>query len=264
MSQRNALENMCRSKASWYPVDDRRIVARVLGDLKLVVDSADMSLTPHLVMDGFWESWVSVWAASQCRADDRLLNIGANCGYFTMLFARVMQRVVAVEPQPWLAENIKLSAALNGFGGKVEVKQCVAGVERRFVTLQLHKHFGGSAFVGEKIEDDPDWDDHYSTQEVPSHELMPDATCAFIDAEGYEPLIWEGLKPMLDKKQLRWVALEWSPSRYENPLGFLQSLSKYGNLAVVKEQGQEVAVRDDQLLAGTEWDTLVVRRRDGA
>lgn len=261
---RAQLEQASRAAATWYPIDDRLIVARVLGDTKLVVDRQDLSLTPHLVMDGFWESWITIWAMSQCMAADRVLNIGANCGYYTMLFARRAARVVAVEPQPVLARAIGLSAALNGFGAKVQVRSVVAGVEERTVKLQLHRDFAGSAFVGEALDGEKaqDWlREPLVTREVPAHELMPGATCAFIDAEGYEPQIWEGLKPLLQKRQLRWVALEWAPSRYEDPERFLGQLSDYGRLSTVQDQGQEVPANPTTLLRGTEWDTLVVRAR---
>lgn len=260
MLSRAQLEHASRVAASWYPVDGRRIVARVLGDTKLVVDSLDMSLTPHLVMDGFWESWITIWALAQCHPQDRVLNIGANCGYYTMIFAKRSAAVVAVEPQPFFVESIRLSAALNGLTSKVEVHEAVAGIEHRDVTLRLHADFSGSAFVGEQAEG-RGWVGSRRVKEVPAHELMPDATCAFIDAEGYEPEIWAGLRPLLDQRQLRWVALEWAPSRYDDPEGFLQQLAAYGTLSVVKEQGQEVSVDHGTLLRGTEWDTLVVRCR---
>lgn len=258
---RAQLEQASRSAASWYPIDERRLVARVLGDTKLVVDRQDMSLTPHLVMDGFWESWITLWAMRQCNAHDRVLNIGANCGYYAMLFAKRAAGVVAVEPQPLLADCIRLSAALNGLGGKVRVRDVVAGVEHRDVTLQLHRDFAGSAFVGEQKEDDGWLGEPLHVKEVPAHELMPGASCAFIDAEGYEPQIWAGLQPLLAKRQLRWVALEWAPSRYEDPELFLRQLADYGTLSIVKDMGQEEPANPNMLLRGTEWDTLVVRVR---
>ena len=256
--RRAQLEQASRAVASWYPAGGDRLVARVLTNLKLVVDRRDMSLTPHLVMDGFWESWITVWAMAQCQPNQKMLNIGANCGYYAVLFGRGMKRVVAVEPQPHLAENIALSAALNGLSDRISVKRAVAGAEHRSTHLQMHDHFAGSAFVG-KSEDDG-WGQHLPVEEVPAHELMPDATCAFIDAEGYEPLIWRGLKPLLDKRQLSWIALEWAPSRYDDPETFLRQLSDYGRLSVVMDQGQEVPANPTTLLGGTEWDTLVVRR----
>lgn len=258
---REQLEGRSRAAASWYPAGEHRLVARMLGQFKIVLDQRDFSLTPHLVMDGFWESWITVWAARQVNQGSAVLNIGANCGYYTLLFAAAGASVVAVEPQRHLFENIKLSTMLNGWSGRVRVERCVAGVEERDVTLQLYPDFHGSAHVTSNLEEHPDLAGGTDTvKERPAHELMPEATCAFIDAEGYEPLIWEGLAPLREKKQLEWVALEWAPVRYDDPEAFLRSLREYGSLSVVGEAGQEMVMSDAQLLRGTEWDTLVVRR----
>lgn len=256
---RQRLETICRNGASWYAAGPSRIVARIFGDTKIVLDPEDFSLTPHLAMDGFWESWVSLWAMNNTTGDDRVLNVGANCGYFTLLFAREGARVVAVEPQGKLVNNLKLSLALNGYQERVEVRQCVAGSERRVVPFQEHKHFGGSAFVG--TESGVEWRGS-SVSEVAAHELMPDANCVFIDAEGYEPQIWAGLKPLLDRGQLDWVTLEWAPARYHSPADFISSMRGYGDLYIVRDDGREAEAKDSDLLCGDdEWATLVVRRK---
>jgi FkbM family methyltransferase len=236
----------------------------MLGRTKIVLDTRDFSLTPHLIMDGFWESWVTMWARNAVGGGDRVLNIGANCGYYALLFAGQGCQVVAVEPQPHLAEGIRLSAALNGWSGRIAVRECIAGVAHGNVTLQLHDHFAGSAYVDQRETSEPrpaleGWTPVNVTS-VPAHELMPDATCAFIDAEGYEPLIWAGLKPLLDARQLRWVALEWSPARYPDPASFLAELRAYGQVVVVDPRGSTRPIPDAELLSGADWDTLVVRR----
>lgn len=258
MSSRAHLESSSRAMASWYPSGDDRVVARVLGSTKMVLDTRDFSLTPHLVMDGFWESWITLWAMQQVTAHDRVLNIGANCGYYALLFARQGARVVAVEPQGELAKNITLSAHLNGWSDRIKVERCIAGEADREVTLHLHEHFAGSAYVGEPVAG---FERQVTVRERVAATLMSDATCAFIDAEGYEPQIWSGLRSLLDKKQLQWIALEWAPSRYEAPVAFLASLRDYGTLTVVTGDGRERVATDQDLLRGTEWDTLVVRRR---
>jgi FkbM family methyltransferase len=262
MSQRARLEQRSRTGASWYPSGPDRIVARMLGSMKIVLDPADFSLTPHLVMDGFWESWISVWAMANVLQTDHVLNIGANCGYYAMLFAKGNAHVVAVEPQQKLAENIALSAALNGLGGRVRVEQCVAGTVEADRSCQLYTDFHGSAHVSAGDVEHPSLaGDTITVKERPAHELMPDATCAFIDAEGYEPVIWEGLAPLRAKKQLRWVALEWAPARYSDPKGFLAQLRQYGLVSVVVGDGTERPMNDAALLKGSDWDTLVVRAR---
>jgi FkbM family methyltransferase len=230
----------------------------MLGGTKIVLDQRDFSLTPHLAMDGFWESWITSWAMQQ--RGSRLLNIGANCGYYTLLFAGQGFHVVAVEPQVALADNIELSARLNGWSDRIRVERCVAGAEDRDVPLQLYPDFHGSAHVTGSVEEHPALaGEVVMVNERVAASLMPDATCVFVDAEGYEPLIWEGLQPLLAKRQLEWIALEWAPVRYADPSAFLAELKAYGRLAVVGALGQEVLIEDDALLSGTEWDTLVVR-----
>jgi FkbM family methyltransferase len=230
--------------------------------MKIVLDQRDFSLTPHLAMDGFWESWITVWAMRQVTPQTRLLNIGANCGYYAALFAHCgAAAVVAVEAQEGLAENIRLTAALNGLGDRLRVEHCVAGSEHRMVKLKEYDDFFGSGHV----DDAPVVDGGLAArlvdvQEKPAHELMPGATAVFVDAEGYEPLIWEGLRPLLDTRQLDWIALEWAPVRYANPEKFLLDLRSYGRLTLVGDQGQEIPTTDEQLLRGSELDTLVVRR----
>lgn len=259
---RGHVESVSRAGVSWYLAGDNRIVAMMLGEVKIVLDQRDFSLTPHLVMSGYWESWITAWFLRNVGPGDKVLNIGANCGYYALAAARAGCDVVAVEPQEHLAKNLKISASLNGYN-KFIVRQCIAGSAFRRVRLQLYPDFQGSAHVSSDAPlEHPDLaEGTVEVAEVPAHEAMPDATCVFVDAEGYEPHIWEGLKPLLDKKQLRWVALEWAPTRYDNAGGFLGALRSCGELTVVNDNGVEARVTDRQLMDGVEWDTLVVRPR---
>jgi FkbM family methyltransferase len=235
-------------------------VARVLGGIKIVLDTRDFSLTPHLVMDGFWESWVTLWVQANINKDDHALNIGANCGYFTLLMAEAGASVVAVEPQPHFAAGIRLSAALNGCSDRVKVEECVAGCENQEVTFQLHEHLAGDAYVDRGGEERAGFSPTRA-QERPAHELMPSATVAFIDAEGYEPYIWQGLAPLLEKRQLRWVALEWTPRKYSDPAAFLAELSQCGPLAIIRDDGHEQEASMEALLRVPDFHMLVIRPR---
>lgn len=260
MRSRQHVEASARTNAGWVPAGENRIVARVLGDMKLVLDTRDFSLTPHLAMDGFWESWITMWFANNLEPADQLLNIGANCGYYAILAAkRGIKHVVAVEPQKSLADNIRLSASLNGCS--VEVIECVAGDTEREVHLHLFGDMMGSAFA--MAHPTPLGNTCVEMKEIQAHKLCETATIAFVDAEGYEPHIWNGLRPLLDQRQLRWVALEWAPSRYKDAAGLLRSLGEYGPLSVINDKGGEQPAPSAQaLLNGSEWETLVVRRGD--
>lgn len=255
MHTRAQIETISRNAATWYPLGDGRIVARVLGSTKIIVEQDDFSVASHLVMDGFWESWVTVWCLANTKPSDRVLNIGANCGYFSLLFARIASKVVAVEPQPRLAASIRQSAMLNGLSN-LTVEEVVAGVTERNVLLRLYAGLSGSAHVTETAQGT-----EIGVRERPSGDLLPDATCVFVDAEGYEPLIWEGLGSVLHSA--RWICLEWAPERYKDAAGFLETLRAWGNITVISADGSELQTSDTTLLssASGSLETIVVRRR---
>lgn len=255
--RRANLEARSRAAARWYPLPNRRLVASVLGSFKLVVDAEDLSLTPHLVLDGFWESWITLWFQANVRPGDRLLNVGANCGYYAVLAATQGAEVVAVEPQPRLAEGIEMSAVLNGVDGRLLVRRCVASDCSETVRLQMHGTLTGSAFVGDAADG---FDQSMDVRAEAAHELMPEANCVFVDAEGHEPRIWDGLRPLLDGSRLKWVALEWAPTRYEDAESFARQLLSAGSVCAVTTDGSERPVTLAQMLAPSSgWDTIVVR-----
>jgi FkbM family methyltransferase len=258
MKTRAQIESASRAAASWYPASGGRLVARIIGGMKIVLDPADFSLTPHLVMDGFWESWITAWCFSNVQSDDKVLNVGANCGYFSLLFAREAREVVAVEPQVNLAECIRWSARLNGLNN-LRVVEAIAGSRHRDdVPMKLYDGLMGSAHVTEQYDAGC-----IRVTEVPTHELMPDATCVFVDAEGHEPQIWEGLKPILDRG-IRWIVLEWAADRYADAQGFLAELRAYGAVTVITHDGAERPVSDESLLRHGDWEMVVVRPRETA
>lgn len=257
MKSRSEIEAISRSLASAYPIGDDRMIARILGEMKIVVDTRDISVTPHLVMEGFWESWITTWVVSRVGKGERVLNVGANCGYYALIFAKLVGpsgRVVAVEPQPRLAEGIEMSAALNGFSGNLSVRRCIAGTQHRSVMFRVpDRLLGGASVTSNENECD------FSVGEVPAHELMPDATGVFIDAEGYEPIIWSGLAPLIEKRQLKWIAMEWAPSRYVDAAAFLKEIGSYGSVCLIATDGSEKRADSAHLLSIEDHDTVLVR-----
>jgi len=101
MSLIRSIEEKSRSAARSYYLGDNTVLAVILGELRMVLDSSDRGLVPHLMLDGFWESWVTAWIISNLRRGEVALNIGANCGYYAVMMARQVGsggKVVAIEP----------------------------------------------------------------------------------------------------------------------------------------------------------------------
>jgi hypothetical protein len=94
-------------------------LCRLLGDFLAFVDTRDLMLGPRLVLDGFWEAWVTLAIARHLQPGSWCVDVGANYGYYTLLMAGACGpegRVAACEPNPLLAETyLPQNLALNGF-----------------------------------------------------------------------------------------------------------------------------------------------------
>lgn len=260
---REQVELRSRSGARSSYLGNERLVARVLNRFLMVLDGVDLSLTPHLALDGFWESWVTAWVLAQDLTDEHVLNVGANCGYYTMIFADAVGprgRVVAIEPQERLANLCQESALLNGFQERVFVMRAAAGSDVGRATLNVCRQTNASAFLGDGGGDP--WSGPIERQEVPvtrADLAMATATFAFVDAEGYEPEVWQGMSRM---ERLRTLVLEWTPKRYADPEAFLSSLRAGGftQATYIDDNGSECLATDERLLNRNEWCMLVLRR----
>src|SRR6187431_1098616 len=52
---------------------------------KIYLDSEDLSLTPHIAYEGRWEPWVTEFFVREVGQGDVFIDIGANCGFFSIL-----------------------------------------------------------------------------------------------------------------------------------------------------------------------------------
>ena len=143
LSSRAELEEVSRRKAAGVYYGDHRLLCRLLGDYLAFVDARDLMLGPRLVLDGFWEAWVTLALARYLQPGMWCVDVGANYGYYTLLMAAACGpegRVVACEPNPLLAETyLPQNLSLNGFYHGVGVCPKVVGnLDDRTVDFVLH------------------------------------------------------------------------------------------------------------------------------
>src|SRR5436853_284660 len=76
---------------------------RVLGSCKMYLDTRDTGFGSHVSLDGYWEPWITVFVARQLRPGMVAIDVGANYGYYSLLFAALVGdtgHVYAIEPNP--------------------------------------------------------------------------------------------------------------------------------------------------------------------
>jgi FkbM family methyltransferase len=253
MSRQKA-ENEIRARVQSIYVGNDLVLTRVLGHPKMYLHTKDAGLSAHVMMDGYWEIWLTLVLAQMLKPGMVCIDVGANFGYYSILMGFGVWpdgKVIAVEPNPPVAAVMQKSLQLNGLTGLVQLEQVAAGAVNGgschlFVPDGEPKNAAivGAEFVGAGGQ----------TVEVPLRTI--DAMCAGldrvdlvkIDAEGAEIDVLSGMRQVIATHKPK-IVLEFNAARYANPTEFLDSLAPiYGRPRLIDYSGTCKRVSDDEIL----------------
>lgn len=119
---RRQIEALIRDRTQIVPLPDGSVLCRALGRFKMFTDAADGGMAPHLLLDGYWEYWITEFLCRNLARGETAYDVGAIYSYYTILLADLVGaegRVVALEPNPWLHWLLRRNIAVNGLGGIV-------------------------------------------------------------------------------------------------------------------------------------------------
>jgi len=137
-TNRRDFEAAVRDRIHTVPLPDGTVLCRVLGRYKLYVDANDNSLAPHLMLEGYWQYWITAFLCRNLNRGETAYDLEAGYGYYTLLMSELVGpegRVVALEFNPWLHTLLRRNLALNGRDSQVvchrlvAAKQAVAALE---------------------------------------------------------------------------------------------------------------------------------------
>jgi FkbM family methyltransferase len=229
---RSTLEAVCRQHYQTARLSERVILCRVLGKYIVYADHEDVGITPHLCLDGFWESWITIAMARILKPGWYCVDIGANHGYYTLIMADAVEstgHVLAIEPNPHLAEMLQLTVEVNGFQGHTKVLQkAVSDTVSRQTDLVVPRHRGLDATL---CREATAADDVIEVETVTLDQLTADwprVDLVKIDAEGAEESIWSGMRQTLERHQDITVIMEMQCARYANPQAFVREILRQG------------------------------------
>jgi FkbM family methyltransferase len=265
---RSIVETTARQLCQAVSLNSRFVLCRVLGKYMMYADAEDIGLMPRLCLDGFWESWVTIAMARHLRSGWHCVDVGANHGYFTLLMADAVEgsgRVLAIEPNPHLAEIVSLNIEVNGFQSYATVLQKAATeTDAQKTNLLIPPRRAADATI--------------CRQATPSDEVVevetikldsalaewPRVDLIKIDAEGSEESIWGGLRQTLERHRDINIIMEMRCSRYADPRAFVREILAAGfKLRHIGYDGKCVALTEEQVLnerPNEDW-MLWLRRR---
>jgi FkbM family methyltransferase len=264
---RDMLEAASRAESRAVYLGQETVLCRVLGKYLMYADAQETGITPHLCMDGYWESWITVALARTLRPGWHCLDVGANHGYYTLLMADGVGqegRVIPVEPTPRLADLLRQTLDVNGFPHVAVAAEAASETDgetlqlvippRRSMNARLSREAGPKDTVVEVKSVTID----ALTRDWPRVDLIK------IDVEGAEESVWRGMQRTTQENSRLAVILEFNVERYDDARGFLGMIEREGfRLRYIDYDAEVKDVTVDQLTSrqvGVDWMLYLTRR----
>jgi len=231
----------------------------------MYVDAYDISLAPHLILDGYWEDWITAEVQKHVTPGMKIVEVGANVGYYTLLMADGVGpsgQLMTFEAAPDMAELLRSNVAVNGYRDRVliyDMAACDQSAPQTF--YRCHAYKGGSSLFDITAAADALRDD-VEVINVPGVRLddmvkWPRIDFMKIDAEGAEARILKGAKETIDRSPDLKIILEFTSNQRE--IGDL--LVEHGfHLAPILPGKPTRFLSLDALLQAGPCDILAVRK----
>ncbi|MCB4821699.1 FkbM family methyltransferase [Roseicella aerolata] len=228
-------EAAIRALAGATPFAGNLLLCRVLGRYKLFLDAADLTLAPHLALDGYWEWWTTSFLARNLRPGETVVDAGACIGYFTLLTADLVGaggRVVALEPNPQSAALLRRNVALNGYAERVTVEEAaLAPAGGRLLRLVVPPNSPMDAhLLKQDLASDPGQRPSEGRATVlvrgrTLDELAVPADVVRLDVGDAQEAAWDGMQHLLAERAGLRLLMAFDPARCAQPAAFLDRVA---------------------------------------
>jgi FkbM family methyltransferase len=209
-------------------------LTKVLNRFLMYVESADMSVAPYLVADGYWEKCMTDAFIARLRPGMTVVDVGANYGYYTLLAAGTVGtsgRVYCFEPNARTYKLLMKNIQVNWLETIVSAHPVAALNSRKQVELHIPNEFQGrtTLFVPEP---GPVCGQPSVIEAVPLDEIIKGKVDLMkIDAEGSEPLVFEGMRGILERSPNLTIFMEFNIPLIRqtvDPRSFLNRIREFG------------------------------------
>ncbi|HEX8143164.1 MAG TPA: FkbM family methyltransferase [Pyrinomonadaceae bacterium] len=266
---RTTLESVSRQGCQTLYLGDKTALCRVLGKYIMFVDTEDIGITPHLCFNGYWESWITMALAQAVKPGWRAIDIGANHGYYTLIMADAVGAdgaVLAVEPNPRLAELLKRNIDVNGFPRSTRLlSKAISDESASRVTFVIPE--GNRSMNGTLCGAGAPGDKVFEVETTTLDEAVKDwprVDFIKIDAEGAEEGIWRGMQRTLEQNPAITIIMEVNALKYRDPRAFIrQILDAEFSLRYIDYESNVKEVSEEQLVSNPSgFDWMLFLRRD--
>jgi FkbM family methyltransferase len=264
-------------------VGDHQIIVKLFNGLKLYLDTRDISLTPHVALDGIWEPEITKAWVAHINPGDVVFDIGANFGYFGLLAAHLVGKktgkVIFFEPNPNLVNYIHQTLNLNWYNEQSVVEGSAVSDKESTMTLNILKGYIASStlqsidklkgYLDEKMEIEVEQavdvpviklDDYCKQRGIKQIDVMK------MDIEGFEDKAYAGMRSVVAQSTAMKLFIEFTKEAYEQPVDFYkQMLADFGHVYTISPDGDLLVPKktDYASMVGDaeDWAMLVFSKR---
>jgi len=241
---RQELETICTRSVRSYYLGDHLQLCKILSRYKIYLDTRDIGIAPNMLMDGYWESWITKFMTQQVKPGMICIDAGANFGYYSLVLAELAGRegkCIAVEPNEYLCRLMSYTNKVNEYHFEI-VSKALSDAPGE-VTLSIPAlYWGGGTIRAEKVDDEVMTQQvEMTTMDALVEEFQIDRVDFIkMDCEGVEPLICKGMQKILQQNPDLKMVMEYSPFMYKDAGAFTDFL--FGRFQVAEITGDSTLV----------------------
>lgn len=243
-------ESLCRNYNQYAYLNNNIALCRILSKYKIYVDVRDESIAPHLIMDGFWETWLTQCLAKIVKPGNVCIDIGANFGYYSVLMSALAGKegqTLAVEPNPGICKLLRATA--NVHSNHFDVAEVALSNKVGKAVLYVPNEFFGDASITERLDRFSLRKSKVKVKTITLDELLLQQQITKVDVikmdvEGLEPLVFEGMQQTLAQNPDVQIIIEYSPYLYSDARTFTNYL--FANFTVHKIKDVDEMVTLDE------------------
>ena len=206
---------------------NNQILIRTKQDFCLFILGNDATISPWLLLKGVYEPHLTSFLNRKTKPGMTVVDIGANMGYYSALFASKGACVHAFEPNPQLQEVLRKNIYLNAgsLTPQCAVNQCAVGALEDTLSMKFPRWLtGGGSILNE--ERHQDFLDLGHNESVKINIITLDKYVKLnnlkridiikVDVEGYEEEVLKGATELIRRSKNLILCIEYTRNSYSS------------------------------------------------
>jgi FkbM family methyltransferase len=235
----------------YFYLGGNRGLTQLIGGEFFYVNTEDRSITPWILLGGYWEIFVDDILCALARPGDTFVDVGANMGYYTVkIGGRVGPegKVYSFEPNPHMFDFLSDNIMINAFEGRSQLFKTAVGAEAGETWFSFQKREPGGGAVHEEclgVENEIRVPVVRLDDAIPADRPV---NLIKIDVEGFEPQALKGMRGLLTRSPDAAVVVEmafeqWA--RFGDPIAMLVEAAGGRDIYRIHHQGWIQALPKD-------------------